>query len=254
MTYPLHVAVEAAALDVRAAARRYHAILPRSTEYYHPDGQPMLAPYSLVTGDLIDLFAPDFAHVPLHEFVYALSIGLANTCRYGGQVHRGYSVARHCILGARLLGAEKGWGSYVFFPELLPFVRDQVALHFLLHDASEGMGLGDMVYPLKQLLRPIYGPLEDLMMAAIYRRLGLSQEPQLEPYVKQLDTHMLHDEQAGLRGCAVPADHVAYYRQLEIPGDCSANRSAVAWRQALRFAYRACGNSNELIDPPLENP
>ena len=226
MTHPLHVAVEAAALDVRAAARRYHAILPRSTEHYHPDGQPMLAPYSLVTGHLIDLFAPNFSRVPVQDLIHVAGVGLARMCRYGAQVPTFYSVAQHCLLGlrlvdevvdavvdpvasAKLIQKVERAGFTLLTEQGRGFIaaKQLVALHYLLHDVSEGLGLMDIPNPLKRLIAPIYGPLEDRMMAAFYRRIQLEPPgPEVSKLVKQIDVLMLHEEQSQLRSRAVPAD------------------------------------------------
>lgn len=229
--HPLHVYVEAAALDVRQAATKHHSILPRSTEYYHPDGRPMLAPYSLVTGHLIDLHAPDFSHLSVAELITAAAGGLARICRYGGQVLHFYSVAQHCILGLELIARhvealedpERIGRLQAEMRRLDPDQREHpmlalkhgregflaakrlVSLHYLLHDVSEGLGLGDIPFPLKRLIEPIYGPLEERMMAAFYRRIDLAPPtPEVAKLVKEIDVRMLHEEQGLLRGRSVP--------------------------------------------------
>lgn len=204
---------------------------------FHPDGRPMVAPYSLVTGHMIDLAEPDFTHLSVEALLHAINTGLHNTCRYGGQLITPYSVATHCILGADLVDHATYECSFTFFPELREPMRRRVKLHFLLHDASEGLGLGDVVFPLKQLLRPIYGPLEDLMTAAIYRRLGLEVEPWLEPFVKTLDVHMLHDEQNSLRGRMVPFGHRKIYGRQDLQQTSPSSRPGRTWEKEFRHAW-----------------
>ena len=208
-----------------------------STFAFHPDGRLMAAPYSLVTGHMIDLAEPDFTHLSVEALLHAISTGLHNTCRYGGQLITPYSVASHCILGADLVDHAPHEHTFTFFPELRAFVRQRVSLHFLLHDASEGLGLGDVVFPLKQLLRPLYGPLEDLMMAAIYRRLGLEAEPWLEPFVKELDVHMLHDEQSSLRGRSVPPGHRKIYNRQDLQQTSLSSCPGRTWENEFRHAW-----------------
>lgn len=204
---------------------------------FHPDGRPMVAPYSLVTGHMIDLAEPDFAHLSVDALLHAISTGLHNTCRYGGQLITPYSVATHCILGADLVDHAPDGGAFTFFPELRAPLRQRVQLHFLLHDASEGLGLGGVVFPLKQLLRGLYGPLEDLMMAAIYRRLGLEPEPWLEPFVKELDVHMLHDEQNNLRGRMTPFGHRKIYSRHDLQQTSVDSRPGRTWGSEFHHAW-----------------
>lgn len=198
----------------------------------------MVAPYSLVTGHMIDLAEPDFTHLSVEALLHAISTGLHNTCRYGGQLDTPYSVATHCILGADLVDHAPSEYSYTFFPGLRAPLRQRVQLHFLLHDASEGLGLGDVVYPLKQLLHPIYGPLEDLMTAAIYRRLGLEVEPWLEPFVKELDVHMLHDEQSSLRGRSVPDNRRKIYGRQDLQQTSISSRPGRTWEDEFYRAWQ----------------
>ena len=190
--------------------RAYQDCLERSDEHFHPDGRPMLAPFSLVTGHLIDLAEPDFAHLTLEEFLTAAAGGLARTNRYGGQTDPAYGVARHCLLGLELVDETIAAHPDVlewFSRELLDpaeareRLRDHVGLHFLLHDVSEGLGLCDVPYPLKRLIAPLYDPLEELMMAAVYRRLGLERPaPEVVALVKRIDYQMLCEEMWHLRG------------------------------------------------------
>lgn len=140
----------------------------------------MIAPFRLITGHLIDLANPDFSNMSAHDLVDAITTGLDNTCRFGGQLKRHYSVLSHSVAGA-YLARDRGYSQ-------------RIEILFLLHDASEALGLGDVVSPLKALL-PTYQTLEKLMMAAIYRRLGILPPSEVEEdIIKKLDYDMLQAE------------------------------------------------------------
>lgn len=95
------------------------------------------------TGVEVDLSEPE-----AHMFsIKDIAIGLSNICRFGGQLHRFYSVAQHSMLVAHLAP---------------PHLRKAA----MLHDASEAY-LGDVVKPLKLLLGSVYAELEDEMMHQI---------------------------------------------------------------------------------------
>lgn len=202
----------------------WRSLLPNS-EYRHPDGRGMLAPYSLVTGHLIDLAEPDFEHMSREKLIRAIACGLARTARYGGQTDVHYSVARHCLLGLQLVPGilallsqndlqalqteARHWANRCVSGPVgmstqdqnINFIRDLTRLHFLLHDASEGLGLGDVPSPLKRLIAPLYEPLEERMMAAIYDALGIEPPgPCVAAVVKSTDVQMLHEEMWHLRG------------------------------------------------------
>lgn len=90
-----------------------------------------------------DIDAADIAH--------ALSL----ICRYGGHVHRFYSVAEHCVLMSQA-------------------VPSSFALWALLHDAAEAY-VGDMVRPLKRSMAA-YQEVEEVVMSAIAQRFALPTE------------------------------------------------------------------------------
>ena len=100
--------------------------------------------------------------------------GLSGVNRFGGHHHGPwYSVSEHSVLVSRM-------------------VANEHALQALLHDASEGMGLVDVLSPVKRFL-PDYRAAEAVLQAAIYRKFRL---PTIEhPSVKAADYRLLSYEQ-----------------------------------------------------------
>lgn len=96
------------------------------------------------------------------------------TCRFGGQCSTFYSIAQHQILVASRLRKH--------------------ALRGLLHDGSEGF-IHDIVKPLKNVIEPIYGPIEKKIQDCIYKRFGLDPDDIYgERAVKNADMRMLVTE------------------------------------------------------------
>jgi hypothetical protein len=103
--------------------------------------------------------------------------GLSNTCRFGGQCQRFYSVAEHCVLMSDCMPAD-------------------LAFQALMHDAAEAF-ICDMPKPLKMML-PDYMAVEDRVEAAIADRFGLPAK--MSPAVKEMDIRMLAAEQQQVMG------------------------------------------------------
>lgn len=101
---------------------------------------------------------------------------LARQCRFAGHCLRFYSVAEHCVLMARHIGASA--------PSLF--------LTALLHDASEAY-LVDIPRPIKPQLRD-YAALENRLMCVIAGKYGIAWP--LPPAVKNADLAILSDERA----------------------------------------------------------
>lgn len=108
---------------------------------------------------------------------------LSNICRFAGQVLNFYSVAQHSVLVSYMSG---------------PFAE-----HGLLHDASEGCGLGDLVKPIKRLdAFAGYREAEARMQTLIYRKFGL--DPVEPEEVKEADTRIFATEARDLRSITHP--------------------------------------------------
>lgn len=135
-------------------------------------GHAVIRGATILTADglYFDYDAPDPATITLH----AIARGLANTCRFGGQCERFYSVAEHSV----------------YVSELVP---PEFALAGLLHDAAEAF-ICDMPKPLKELL-PDYKAVERRVEAAVLAKFGVTGLPL---QVKRADTIMLATEQQQL--------------------------------------------------------
>ena len=114
----------------------------------------------------------DFVNPRVGITLNAIARGLANTCRFGGQCLRYYSVAEHSVWVSRL-------------------VPPEFAIVGLMHDAPEAF-TGDMVKPLKEEL-PDFQIVEDRVERAVFAAFNLPLP--LPPEVKAVDRIMLATEQ-----------------------------------------------------------
>ncbi len=119
------------------------------------------------TGQRFDVQNPDPTSINIRDIAHALSM----VCRFGGHVHRFYSVAQHCVLVSQ-------------------HVSRPLRLTALLHDAGEAY-TGDMPSPIKAVL-PDFQVLERRVDQAIAEHFGL---PSLmTPEIKRIDRRILIDE------------------------------------------------------------
>lgn len=160
-----------------------------------------------VTGRAVDLVNPTPEMIDLDRDIPE---ALARLARFNGHVASGpYSVAQHCVIGARAVLAHTG--------------SAQMALAFLLHDAHEAY-IGDIATPVGNALDSIYnqarpsrrhsechprtaiGILKTRLDVAIYARAGLAppwdQPGTLSMTIKNMDTRMLATERRDLMGPA----------------------------------------------------
>lgn len=115
----------------------------------------------------------DFDDIEAHEFdIKDIARGLANTCRFGGQSTRFYSVAEHCV-----------HASHIVPPEL--------AFEALMHDAAEAY-IGDIPRPLKIRL-PDYEAIETRLEISICKQFKIDYPFSIE--TKSVDMCMLAAEQ-----------------------------------------------------------
>ena len=100
-------------------------------------------------GNMIDLLAPQLDQIHIDD----IALGLANVCRFGGQISRWYSVAEHSVHVA----------------EMVPPDLRMIAL---LHDAAEAY-IGDVTTPLKLELGDAYREIEHRLSLVIGEKFGL---------------------------------------------------------------------------------
>ena len=104
---------------------------------------------------------------------------LAKTCRFGGHCAGFYSVAEHSIRVAELMPPELyGYG--------------------LLHDAAEAW-IGDIILPLKHIIRPLLDPVEHAIETEIWKAARLpAPTVNIASVVKHYDRVMLATERRDL--------------------------------------------------------
>lgn len=147
--------------------------------------------------------------------------GCSLTCRFGGLCDFFYPVAEHEVLVSRIV------------EEL---TQDAEApKQGLLHDSPEGLGLGDVIRPLKRILRPLYSPLEVTYERAVSIAFGVDiVKP--HPSVKVADHMALWIERRDV--------HTASWRRAQAGEqwieDELLTREQIAWLEQFPWA-RAIG-------------
>lgn len=133
-----------------------------------------MTPYlQTFTGSTYDLEAPDPSSISLAWAVPAL----AQICRYTGHSRRFYSVAQHCVIGARVL-RDHGHG-------------EDTQRYFLLHDLHESV-TGDVASPIKKAIGPAWGAFEEKHRLAFATRFQIART--VPAAVKVCDLRMLITE------------------------------------------------------------
>jgi len=108
----------------------------------------------LASGARLSVPTPNPAEIRIEDVAY----GLAGQYRWGGHSRPRVTVAEHCILVERLAAVHD--------------MDVRLRRLALLHDAAEGLGLGDCLTPVKALL-PGYRMLEDRFLDAVWKAVGL---------------------------------------------------------------------------------
>lgn len=127
------------------------------------------------TGKAINLLDPD----PESFTIEDIATGLANNCRFNGQLKTWYSVAEHSI-------------------HVMELVPDALKKQALLHDAAEAF-ICDIPTPLKNLLGSAYGDIEWTINRAIGQKFGVDLI-NLHESVKQADKIMVVSERDSFTG------------------------------------------------------
>lgn len=134
--------------------------------------------FTTATGKTAFILSPELSDIDIVD----IAIALSRICRFGGHVRPDvpfYSVAQHSVHTSYL-------------------VPDELRLRALLHDATEAY-LGDVIRPLKQVLGPIYKPLENAWALEIGRRFDLGPALAHEhPLIKLADNRALETERRDL--------------------------------------------------------
>lgn len=128
----------------------------------------------LVDGKRFHILKPSTRKINIENIAHGLSL----ICRFGGQVHQFYSVAEHCINVAKL-------------------VDDRLKLAALLHDATENY-VGDVILPLKKIIRDVYKPIENRIDKVICSKFGIKLSKLDHLVIKNADNTMAATEMRDL--------------------------------------------------------
>lgn len=126
---------------------------------------------------------------PYELNIDTIATGLANQCRYNGQVKKFYSVAEHCVHLCR------------FVQKASFSTENQAAI--LMHDASEAY-IGDVIRHLKEKL-PEFIRLEDEILQKIFTHFGLGSPHRA--WIKDFDSRICKDEMKVLMIITEPKLH-----------------------------------------------
>ena len=160
---------------------------------------------STLSGRKIDFLNPDPRQIEIED----IAAGLAAASRFVGQTVRDGAWIPYCVAEHSFLASCR---------------CERFPLEALLHDAAEGY-MGVCNRPLKDLLRPLWDPIERRIHAAICRRFGVRDD--MPPEVKAVDDRLLMTERRDLQPRspewdsgndytrAVPYDHVIHPRSQE---------------------------------------
>ncbi|HNP24648.1 MAG TPA: hypothetical protein PKM63_21755 [Panacibacter sp.] len=154
--------------------------------HFHPFAANEDGLFNTVTGGIVNI------HFPTHDSMQITDIAaaLSKICRFGGQITEFYSVAQHSVYVCALAPS---------------FCK----LEALLHDAPEAY-IGDVISPLKHILKLVYKPIEERFEQAIERRFGLSTE--YKDFIKRADMFALQVEHRALQ----QGDREALLKELRV--------------------------------------
>jgi hypothetical protein len=179
----------------------------------HPECPGYVIPSRLLNGEWIDMWNPDPTKVDIELIAHSLSL----LCRYAGQTPFLYTVLQHSILTSGL-------------------ARYSLGKELLMHDFTEGCGLGDVVSPLKRK-NPVIKVVEARMRTALAPKFGLlTVEPAM---VKQADDLAYRLERWLLHGFPAPeVDQMT----LEWAKECVAPKDPELVRETFLDAYEEFSN------------
>lgn len=197
--------------------------------------------FTTVSGREIDLVNPSPADVSFEDIAHHL----AQNCRFGGAVRETYTVAQHCVLGAKLCSsAAKPYfiahdaHEYCAGDDTTPKKR---AFPLVIH---EMLG-GDRAQPsevsfFKQMVRRAFDEFENRHMRAVHEAAGLAWPvpPEIAREVKFVDRVMLLTEWRAL----MPGNVPEAYRTLDGETVEARDMPILPWRfdQAKSEFFGAC--------------
>ncbi|MBF0306150.1 MAG: HD family hydrolase [Alphaproteobacteria bacterium] len=193
---------------------------------------PARAWQRMLSGRRLDLLDPS----PLDIEIGDIALGLSRVARWNGQTigPHGFSVAQHCSLVVRLMGAAK-----VRLPR-------PARLAGLLHDAGEYV-TSDLITPFKNAIGGEYKALEKRLERAVHLRFGLPAVPPEEwsAAIKRADKTAAFLEAVQLAGFGEDeARQVLGYRRKAPAVVLEAWEPETA-RQRYLEAFRALGGGDE---------
>lgn len=153
------------------------------------------------TGKVFDYVDTTVESICLEDIAHSLSL----QCRFSGHCKRFYSVAEHSVYVAHETQRLAGSTEY----GILPFKVG------VLHDAAEAY-IGDIVSPLKALIRDAIKPLEQKIETLVWARFNIDEMEvrKMAKFVKRADWALLRTEADALLG---PAPKL-----WDFPEDCVA--------------------------------
>lgn len=172
--------------------------------------------FRLFGGSYFDFADPENSQFTIYDIAHSLS----QTCRFGGQCPKFYSVAQHCCLVSRL-------------------VPEYAQLDGLLHDAAEAF-LGDVVKPLKNLL-PDFLRIEKRVEQVVAQKFNLNYPWSIE--VKEADELLLKWELRDLFGLSDSFYEMPYWKLSAVQHKGymqSLNKKIIPWtpkKSAETFLY-----------------
>lgn len=137
------------------------------TKDFHPVHQCDDGIFNTVSGIRVDLNEPTPDMIDIRDIANSLS----KICRFNGHVSHFYSVAQHSVLVCYLFAESEG---------------GMFSLEALMHDAAEAY-LGDVIKPLKVILRKTYGILEYHFDMAIAQKYDLERGGFVTVPIKKYD-------------------------------------------------------------------
>lgn len=165
------------------------------------------------SGKRISLSQPSIEDICIED----IATGLANTCRFGGQIGRWYSVAEHAIKVASM-------------------VPDHLKMQALLHDATEAY-ICDIPTPLKWELGDAYAQIENRLALAIGHRFRLGDSlANLHPTIKIADRAVLMAERDNLQSSPQRWND-EFEQSIRMPGFAHQHLHADSARDAFMLAY-----------------